>query len=65
MSEARALPVPSASSIRRLALLLGGLAMFGPFSIDTVLKDPATRTADMGGKLGCKAFAQAVADRLG
>jgi DHA1 family bicyclomycin/chloramphenicol resistance-like MFS transporter len=23
-------------SIRRLALLLGGLAMFGPFSIDTI-----------------------------
>ncbi len=27
---------PSAPSTRRLALLLGGLAMFGPFSIDTV-----------------------------
>ena len=25
-----------AISIRRLALLLGGLAMFGPFSIDTI-----------------------------
>ncbi|GHA69177.1 multidrug effflux MFS transporter [Cognatilysobacter bugurensis] len=27
---------PPAISIRRLALLLGGLAMFGPFSIDTI-----------------------------
>ena len=26
----------SAPSTRRLALLLGGLAMFGPFSIDTI-----------------------------
>ena len=34
-------------------------------AIDAALKEPATRTADMGGKLGCKAFAQAVADRLG
>ena len=28
--------VPAPLSIRRLALLLGGLAMFGPFSIDTI-----------------------------
>ena len=33
-----------------------------PTAIDAALKEPATRTADMGGKLGCKAFAQAVAD---
>lgn len=29
-------PVATAPSTRRLALLLGGLAMFGPFSIDTI-----------------------------
>ncbi len=34
-------------------------------AIDAVLKDPATRTADMGGKLGTQAFAKVVADRLG
>jgi hypothetical protein len=28
------------------------------------LKDPATRTADMGGKLGTQAFAKVVADKL-
>jgi isocitrate/isopropylmalate dehydrogenase len=33
-------------------------------AIDSVLKDPATRTADMGGKLGTQAFAKVVADRL-
>ena len=34
-------------------------------AIDAALKDPATRTADMGGKLGTQAFAQVVAERLG
>ncbi len=29
-------PTPTAVPLRRLALLLGGLAMFGPFSIDTI-----------------------------
>ena len=31
-----AMSAPHAISNRRLALLLGGLAMFGPFSIDTI-----------------------------
>ncbi|MEN9544467.1 MAG: 3-isopropylmalate dehydrogenase [Pseudomonadota bacterium] len=30
-------------------------------AVDRVLENPATRTADLGGKLGCKAFAQEVA----
>jgi DHA1 family bicyclomycin/chloramphenicol resistance-like MFS transporter len=29
-------PAPTAQNVRHLALLLGGLAMFGPFSIDTI-----------------------------
>jgi isocitrate/isopropylmalate dehydrogenase len=33
-------------------------------AIDSVLKDPATRTPDMGGKLGTQAFAKVVAERL-
>jgi 3-isopropylmalate dehydrogenase len=33
-------------------------------AIDSALKNPATRTADMGGKLGTQAFAKVVADRL-
>ncbi len=33
-------------------------------AIDSTLKDPATRTADMGGKLGTAAFSKAVAERL-
>jgi 3-isopropylmalate dehydrogenase len=33
-------------------------------AIDSALKDPATRTADLGGKLGTQAFAQVVAARL-
>ena len=42
-------PSPSLSfSVRRLALLLGGLAMFGPFSIDTIF--PAF--GQIGGELG-------------
>ena len=39
---------PHAISNRRLALLLGGLAMFGPFSIDTIF--PAFPA--MGAQLG-------------
>jgi 3-isopropylmalate dehydrogenase len=33
-------------------------------AVDAVLKDPATRTADLGGKLGTLEFAKAVAARL-
>jgi 3-isopropylmalate dehydrogenase len=33
-------------------------------AVDSALKDPATRTADMGGKLGTQAFAKVVADKL-
>jgi len=33
-------------------------------AIDSALKDPATRTADLGGRLGTQAFAQVVAARL-
>ncbi len=33
-------------------------------AIDSTLKDPATRTVDMGGKLGTAAFSKAVAERL-
>jgi 3-isopropylmalate dehydrogenase len=34
-------------------------------AIDASLNDPATRTADLGGNLGCAAFGRAVAGRLG
>ncbi len=34
-------------------------------AIDAALKDPATRTRDLGGKLGTRAFAQVVAAKLG
>lgn len=33
-------------------------------AVDKVLENPATRTADIGGKIGCKAFATAVADAV-
>ncbi|MEK8026968.1 MAG: hypothetical protein RLY78_4106 [Pseudomonadota bacterium] len=33
-------------------------------AVDQVLENPATRTADLGGTLGCAAFAQAVAHAL-
>jgi 3-isopropylmalate dehydrogenase len=33
-------------------------------AIDSVVKDTATRTPDLGGKLGTRAFAQVVADKL-
>lgn len=33
-------------------------------AVDTVLADPARRTADLGGMLGCKAFGRAVADAM-
>jgi 3-isopropylmalate dehydrogenase len=33
-------------------------------AIDASLKDPATRTGDLGGKLGTRAFARHVADQL-
>jgi 3-isopropylmalate dehydrogenase len=34
-------------------------------AVDTVLANPATRTPDLGGKMGCKAFAEAVAQAVG
>lgn len=43
-APARALPL----SIRRLALLLGGLAMFGPFSIDTIFPAFPVMGAELG-----------------
>lgn len=46
-------PVPAAIPLRRLALLLGGLAMFGPFSIDTIF--PAF--PEMGAALGADKLA--------
>lgn len=33
-------------------------------AVDKVLENPATRTADIGGNIGCKAFATAVADAV-
>lgn len=33
-------------------------------AVDGVLADPATRTADIGGSLGCKAFGKRVADAI-
>ena len=35
-------------NVRRLALLLGGLAMFGPFSIDTIFPGFPSIGADLG-----------------
>jgi DHA1 family bicyclomycin/chloramphenicol resistance-like MFS transporter len=39
---------PAAPTTRRLALLLGGLAMFGPFSIDTIFPAFPRIAADLG-----------------
>jgi 3-isopropylmalate dehydrogenase len=33
-------------------------------AVDKVLEDPGKRTADLGGRLGCKAFGEAVADMI-
>ncbi len=33
-------------------------------AVDAAIKDPATRTPDLGGELGTQAFAQVVADKL-
>jgi DHA1 family bicyclomycin/chloramphenicol resistance-like MFS transporter len=44
---------PTSHNIRRLALLLGGLAMFGPFSIDTIF--PAF--PEIGAQLGADRLA--------
>lgn len=49
MARSRGIPI----SLRRLALLLGGLAMFGPFSIDTIF--PAFRA--MGAEFGADKLA--------
>lgn len=65
-----------ASMILSVALLLGwmgdhhhssALAQAGAAmeaAVDTVLTNPVTRTADLGGTLGCKAFGRCVADAL-
>ena len=34
-------------------------------AVDATLKNPATRTADLGGKIGTREFAEAVAAKLG
>ena len=34
-------------------------------SVDGILEKPSTRTADLGGTLGCRAFARLVAERVG
>jgi len=47
MSAASPSPT-TALSLRRLALLLGGLAMFGPFSIDTIFPAFPAMGADLG-----------------
>jgi 3-isopropylmalate dehydrogenase len=41
------------------ALVQAGAAIDA--AVDKVLENPATRTADLGGKLGCKAFGDEVA----
>ncbi|WP_418320107.1 isocitrate/isopropylmalate dehydrogenase family protein [Piscinibacter sakaiensis] len=45
------------------ALVKAGAAMDA--AVDKVLSNPATRTADLGGKLGCKAFGEEVARAVG
>ena len=42
------MPPAPAPHLRRLALLLGGLAMFGPFSIDTIFPAFPVSGADLG-----------------
>lgn len=44
---------------KNAALAQAGTAM--ETTVDTVLADPATRTLDIGGNMGCKAFGQQVA----
>ncbi len=44
---------------------LSAAAQFIEAAIDKVLRNPATRTADLGGTLGTQAFAKAVAETLG
>ncbi|MGO1068535.1 multidrug effflux MFS transporter [Lysobacter sp. CA199] len=48
MSDTAAIPAKSSLSLRRLALLLGGLAMFGPFSIDTIFPAFPAMGAELG-----------------
>jgi 3-isopropylmalate dehydrogenase len=33
-------------------------------AVDAILKDPASRTSDIGGALGCKAFGERVASSI-
>jgi 3-isopropylmalate dehydrogenase len=49
---------------RNRSSALGDAAKRIVAAVDTVLKDPATRTADLGGKLGTREFARAVAAKL-
>jgi isocitrate/isopropylmalate dehydrogenase len=44
---------------------LGAAAKRIETAVDETLKDPATRTADLGGRLGTRDFAKAVAAKLG
>jgi 3-isopropylmalate dehydrogenase len=50
---------------RRGAQALGRAARAIDAAVDAVLGDPATRTADLGGPLGTREFAKAVAGKLG
>ena len=43
-------------------LVRAGRAM--EMAVDSVLADPASRTADLGGSLGCQAFGKRVADAV-
>ena len=46
--------------VRHRSSILGTAAKRIEAAVDTALKDPATRTADLGGKLGTREFAKAV-----
>jgi 3-isopropylmalate dehydrogenase len=50
---------------RRGAQALGRAARAIDAAVDAALGDPATRTADLGGPLGTREFAKAVAGKLG
>ncbi len=51
-------------SRRHMSAALASAAIAIEAAVDACLNDPATRTADLGGKLGCAAFGRAVAERL-
>ncbi|HEY1227295.1 MAG TPA: isocitrate/isopropylmalate family dehydrogenase, partial [Ramlibacter sp.] len=48
---------------RNAAFSAAGQAMHA--AVETVLANPGTRTADIGGRIGTKAFSQAVVAALG